>query len=90
MNPTKKVRDLCQYKPKKPKTGWRVWREASFHSDIAAGEWCVELWLDGKLIKRGTSATNYGARMFIFKELERLGDKEKKKIRLHEAFNEAE
>jgi len=83
MNPANRVRDIYEYTPKKLKTGWRVWR------DPLVNAWIITLHIDGKLIKRMSSRTNYGARVAIQSIMKSMDEETKREIRIAECFNEA-
>lgn len=91
MHPAKKVRELFEHPPKPPKTGWRIWRDPTYFIPTrTAGYWHVQLWIDGRLKIDDKFPSSYQARQHVFITLQNMDSETKKKIRLHEAFNEAE
>ena len=83
MNPANRVRDIYEFTPKKPKTGWRVWRDALVDA------WIITLHIDGKLTCRHSCKTNYETRKAIQSIMESMDEETKREIRIAECFNEA-
>jgi hypothetical protein len=83
MHPAKKITTIYEYPPDKPKTGWRVWRDPDDYL------YHVQLWLDGKLVKSRNANNSYKARCEVFLVMKTMDEETKKKIKLHEIFNEA-
>ena len=83
MNPANRVRELFEFQPKRPKTGWRIWR-----SDNPAFAY-VELWIEDNLIIEAMCKTSYDTRKFIWTTMKNMDEETKREIRIAECFNEA-
>lgn len=78
-----RVSSLLEFPPRKPVTGWRVWR------DIETMCWKLELWARDKCIHSHTSATIFDAKFEMSAIEAELSPEDLELLRIAEIFNEA-